>query len=294
MVKVLVLGGTRFFGVHLVETLIKMGLDVTIATRGRSKDSFSGKVKRITFDRSNLLCFKNTFKGTKWDVVFDQICYSSEDAYNAIEVFTDKTKKYVLTSSNAVYSFKESELREEDFNPYLYKIKKGSRETFTYQEGKRQSEAVLFQEAPFPVVAVRFPIVLGENDYTNRLNFHIQKVTKNEELYFHNMNAATNFISEKEAGQFLAWCSLQDVEGPINACSNHPISLAEVVTFIENETKQTALIAKKEDKKNLSPFSIPLNWVMCNKKAQLKGFIFTDVYEWLPKLIRKVVINSRA
>lgn len=32
--KVLVLGGTRFFGKHLVETLLQDGHDVTIATRG--------------------------------------------------------------------------------------------------------------------------------------------------------------------------------------------------------------------------------------------------------------------
>ncbi|MDD3224541.1 MAG: NAD-dependent epimerase/dehydratase family protein [Clostridium sp.] len=51
--KVLVLGGTRFFGVHMVENLIKKGHQVTIATRGNKKDNFGAKVKRIIVDHTD-------------------------------------------------------------------------------------------------------------------------------------------------------------------------------------------------------------------------------------------------
>ncbi len=37
--RVLVLGGTRFFGKHLVAALLQAGYDVTIATRGITEDS---------------------------------------------------------------------------------------------------------------------------------------------------------------------------------------------------------------------------------------------------------------
>ena len=45
--KVLVLGGTRFFGIHLVDELLKSNCDVTIATRGLTSDSFGNKVKEV-------------------------------------------------------------------------------------------------------------------------------------------------------------------------------------------------------------------------------------------------------
>lgn len=51
--KVLVLGGTRFFGKHLVEYLLQAGHDVTIATRGVTEDSFGNEVKRIIVDRED-------------------------------------------------------------------------------------------------------------------------------------------------------------------------------------------------------------------------------------------------
>ncbi len=45
--KVLVLGGTRFFGIHLVDELLKSNCDVTIATRGLTSDSLEIKLKEL-------------------------------------------------------------------------------------------------------------------------------------------------------------------------------------------------------------------------------------------------------
>ena len=52
--NILVLGGTRFFGVHMVNALLENGHDVTIATRGKASDYFGDKVRRIILDRSNI------------------------------------------------------------------------------------------------------------------------------------------------------------------------------------------------------------------------------------------------
>ena len=60
--KVLVLGGTRFFGIHLVDELLKSNCDVTIATRGLTSDSFENKFKRILFVRHYVfIIFINVF-----------------------------------------------------------------------------------------------------------------------------------------------------------------------------------------------------------------------------------------
>ena len=51
--NVLVLGGTRFFGKHLVNELLAQGMKVTIATRGKTPDSFGSSVERLIFDRED-------------------------------------------------------------------------------------------------------------------------------------------------------------------------------------------------------------------------------------------------
>lgn len=45
--KILVLGGTRFFGIHMVNELLSKGHDITIATRGKVSDGYGSKVKRV-------------------------------------------------------------------------------------------------------------------------------------------------------------------------------------------------------------------------------------------------------
>ena len=42
--RILVIGGTRFFGLRLVEGLLEAGHAVTLATRGRAADPFGGRV----------------------------------------------------------------------------------------------------------------------------------------------------------------------------------------------------------------------------------------------------------
>lgn len=148
MKKVLVLGGTRFFGVHLVEALLNEGIEVTVATRGNTAHVFSKKVNHMVIDRSSLLADKEKLQSEKWDVVFDQICYASRDALDAVEVFNGHTKKYVLTSSKSVYEGKELS-KEEDFIPEKHSIVMGTKENFTYAEGKRQAEAVFFSTRSF-------------------------------------------------------------------------------------------------------------------------------------------------
>ncbi|MGC5324310.1 hypothetical protein [Brevibacillus sp. SYSU BS000544] len=51
MKSAIVLGGTLFFGKHLVQDLLDFGFEVTIATRGKTPDPFGDKVKRIQLDR---------------------------------------------------------------------------------------------------------------------------------------------------------------------------------------------------------------------------------------------------
>ena len=70
--KVLVLGGTRFFGKHLVEALLQEEHDVTIATRGVTEDSFGSAVKRIIIDREDGKLLEKCLEGKSYDIVYDK------------------------------------------------------------------------------------------------------------------------------------------------------------------------------------------------------------------------------
>ncbi|WP_216827779.1 NAD-dependent epimerase/dehydratase family protein [Alkalihalobacterium elongatum] len=289
MKTALVLGGTMFFGKKLVERLLDEGVDVTIATRGQVKDQFGDRVERLIIDRENRSTLETAFS-QHFDIVFDQSCFSPQEAMDVCEVLEGKISKLVFTSSGAVYDFGVNKV-EGDFNPYKFPISKlkGRREykgIFGYQEAKRMAEAVYFQKASFPVVAVRLPIVVGEDDYTERLKYHVDKVAKGEPLHIPNINNILGFITSDEAAAFLYELGQNSFEGPINGAAPDDLSFRELMQRIEEIVGKRAVYTDGKNQQTMSPYALPDSYSLCSKKAEQIGFTFKRVNEYLPQLVQ--------
>ena len=274
--------------------LVENGNDVTIATRGKTEDLFGKKVNRLVVDRGDFQSLKSAVGESKWDIVYDNICYSSKEALEACEIFSGKAKHYILTSTLSVYEFGNGGKKEEDFIPYSYPINIGTSKDFSYSEGKRLAEAVFFQKADFPVSAIRFPIVLGLDDYTKRLHFHIQQVKDEKPIGLPNEQARMSFITSDEAASFLYWLGNQQLEGPINACSNGELSLREILSIIEEHVGKKAIIAQPTVEENRSPFGVPDHWYMDTKRAEEAGFVFQALRNWFPELVRELFSQMKS
>lgn len=292
MKNILVLGGTRFFGRELVEFLIEEGHNVAIMTRGKSGNPFGDKVEHLIGDRSNKEDLAKIMEGRTFDIVYDNICYSPNEAFAFCEVFNGKIGKLVFTSTLSTYEMDGKAKSETDFDPFHYAIRLGDSKDFTYGEGKRQAEAVFFKYAKFPVVAVRFPIVMGENDYTHRLHFHVERIADGEPIGFLNMHAEMSFIQATEAAQFLKWAGFSEAEGPYNATASGKISLSNLIKLIEEATGKSAKIALVGNDEIRSPYAIPSSWYMTNEKAINSGFQFTNLHDWLKPLIEAIASNK--
>ena len=79
--KILVVGGTRFFGIPMVNALLKKQHDVTIATRGNSKISFDGEVSQVIFDKTDPESVRAALGNQTFDLIIDKIAYSSNEVY---------------------------------------------------------------------------------------------------------------------------------------------------------------------------------------------------------------------
>lgn len=289
MKKILVIGGTRFFGKRLVEKLLQQQHELTLITRGKLPEIFQGKVQHLQCDRTDKSALINAIGDRQFDLVYDNVNFTPQDAKEAVEIFKGKTSRYIFTSTLSVHEADGIPKIEEDFNPTTYPIFLGERTEFTYAEGKRQSEAVFFQQASFPVVAVRFPIVMGEDDYTKRLLFHTERIKNHQAISFMNIDANMGFISAEEAAEFLVWVGQEKFEGPIHAAANGLISNKELVQLIEEISGQQATIALAGVEDTKSPYSIPKSWYMKTNFAQKLGFEFSDLHNWLPTLIKNIL-----
>ncbi|MFJ3386145.1 NAD-dependent epimerase/dehydratase family protein [Lysinibacillus sp. NPDC086135] len=288
--NILVLGGTRFFGKKLVELYIQNGHSVTILTRGQSGNPFGTKVKQLIVNRDDADSLSHALSNTAWDIVYDNICYSPNEAHKICGILESKTKKFVFTSTLSTYEIDGIVKTEEDFNPYDYEVRMGNREEFSYGEGKRQAEAVLFKEATFPVVAVRFPIVMGENDYTRRLHFHVERVLQEQPISLPNIAAKMSFITDDEAAAFLYFAGITPIEGPYNATAAGAISLKDLLGLIEKTTGKSAKISLVgNDEMSQSPYGVRADWYMSTTKAEAAGFTFSQLHDWLPTLVKTLV-----
>ena len=288
--NILVLGGTRFFGKKLVELCIENGHVVTILTRGQSGNPFGTAVKQLMVNRDDRDALENALAHTTWDIVYDNICYSPNEAHTICELLKGKTKKLVFTSTLSTYEVDGKMKKEEDFDPYHYQILMGDRNEFSYGEGKRQAEAVLFKEASFPVVAVRFPIVMGEHDYTRRLHFHVERILHDQPISLPNIDAQMSYITDEEAANFLYFAGMTPIEGPYNATASGAMSLKELLALIEEKSGKRAKISLVGgDEESQSPYGVPADWYMTNAKAEKAGFTFSQLHDWLPKLVNTLV-----
>lgn len=291
MKKVLVLGGTRFFGKKLVNLLID-DAEVTIANRGITADAFGNRVTRIQFDRENYASLHSTVGSSDWDIIYDNICYSPQAAQDAVEIFKGRVNRYLFTSTMSVYEQGNRRICESEFDPFIYPIQLGNREDFTYAEGKRLAEAVFFQRASFPVCAVRFPVVLGSDDYTQRLKFHIDRVRDGKLIGIPNIAAVMSYISSDEAAKFLEWLGNQEMQGVVNACSAGEFSLKDILTLIEEAVGKAAITESDTQSKDLSPLAIADAWYMDTSKAVEAGYSFQHITTWFPNLVKELTLNE--
>lgn len=285
MNKVLILGGTKFFGKRLAEKLEELGADLTIATRGNSDVSFLKNAKHVKVDRSDKDSMERAFAESSWDVIYDQICFTPEQAEYAVEVFAGKTKRYIFTSTLSVYEMNEqAEKNETAFDPYTYQVNYEKNEKLNYGEGKRRAEAVFFQKADFPVAAVRPPIVLGEDDYTERLHDHVRRVMNGSEIGIDDLQIKLSFVDSDDLAGFLLWSGDQDFTGPINASSPDQITLAELIDTVEKAAGKKAKITKG-DKGTASPMNFPVSFYQNTERAANLGYHFRPLSAWFQPLV---------
>ena len=67
--KVLVIGGNRFFGKKLCHLILKDHHELTILNRGNEEDDLGDQVDRIICDRNNFSQMETLIGTQKWDIV---------------------------------------------------------------------------------------------------------------------------------------------------------------------------------------------------------------------------------
>ena len=185
--RILVIGGTRFMGYHLVWRLLAAGHRVTVLNRGQSPDPFSNRVARIHVDRRSDE-FSLAVRQQNFDAVVDFLGYNANDAQRVVDALRDCTGHYLFISSGAAYLARagakvpcSQSLTEDDY-PGPLSLQPTTAEdlaSWRYGAGKRAAETVLmdaYATSHFPVTILRLPIVNGERDPDRRMESYLWRI----------------------------------------------------------------------------------------------------------------------
>ncbi|MER7861459.1 NAD-dependent epimerase/dehydratase family protein [Amycolatopsis japonica] len=276
MKKVLVLGGSRYFGRGVVERLRDAGLDVTVLNRG-STPAPSG-VAQLIADRDDEAGLKAAVGSRSFDVVLDQVCYTPVQAEIARRVL--RADRYVMTSTIEVYDQVRTEtpMTEALVTPTTVDLELPE---YEYGEGKRQAEAV-FSTGDTPFVPVRVAHVLGGEDFTGRLRHYVERLDAGDTVDIHADPRPSTFIHAREIADFLTWATLADFTGPVNAGSHGELSVLDLAAAISAEPGFRVV------EQDASPFSFDRYAVLDTSRATGLGFSFSTTTDWLGEAVEEL------
>jgi len=174
--NVLVLGGTRFVGRHIVEGLVAAGHVVSVFTRGRSVDDLPASVERLHGDRDQGASGLAALAGRSWDACVDVSGYTPTQVRPCVERLAGAVRRYVFVSTVSVYDdSRDVPIRES------HALLPGATEEVTEITGetygplKVTCERIVGDAFGNRCTILRPQIVAGPHDPTGRHTYWVQR-----------------------------------------------------------------------------------------------------------------------
>jgi 2'-hydroxyisoflavone reductase len=186
--KLLIIGGTRFLGRHLVTAALARGHDVTLFNRGNY--SIDADLETIEGDRHTEL---HKLNGRRWDVVVDTSGHLPRAVRAAAEALADSVNRYVFISSQNAYAdvsvpdiaedYPLGTLTEEQLNE-ANAIDTAGQPSYGRLYGglKALCERAAEDVMPNRVLALRPGLIVGPYDYSDRFTYWVVRVAAGGEV----------------------------------------------------------------------------------------------------------------
>ena len=177
--KLLILGGTKFLGRHLVEAALASGHEVTLFNRGRNNPELFPEVEKLRGDRDGGL---DALRGRRWDAVVDTSGYLPRVVRASAELLADSIGMYVFISSMSVYADFSQPNNE---NSPVGTLEDETSEEITgetYGPLKALCEKALEDVMQGRALHVRAGLIVGPYDPTPRFPFWTARVARGGEV----------------------------------------------------------------------------------------------------------------
>jgi 2'-hydroxyisoflavone reductase len=178
--KILILGGTKFLGRHLVDAALRRRHEVTLFNRGLTDPNLFPDLETILGDRGQDI---EKLSGREWDAVVDVAGYVPRIVRMSAQALEKGIKRYVFISSISVYAdFKKAGMDE---SYPVGKLEDGSVEEITgetYGPLKALCEKTVQEVYGDRALLIRPGLIVGPHDPTDRFTYWPMRVKRGGDM----------------------------------------------------------------------------------------------------------------
>ncbi|HYE14573.1 MAG TPA: NAD-dependent epimerase/dehydratase family protein, partial [Pyrinomonadaceae bacterium] len=177
--RLLILGGTKFLGRHLVDAALGRGARVTIFNRGRHDPGPFPQVEWLRGDRDGGL---DSLRGREWDAAVDTSGYVPRVVGASAELLAGSVGLYVFVSSISVYGDFSRPVDEDSPTATMPDETVEEITGETYGPLKALSERAAERSMPGRTLVIRPGLIVGPHDPTVRFSYWTARVARGGEV----------------------------------------------------------------------------------------------------------------
>ena len=168
--NILIIGGTRFLGRHLVDSALARGHQVTLFNRGQTNPNLFPNIETIIGDREHDI---EKLSDLTWDAVMDTCGNMPRIVHESAVGLERSVKRYVFISSISAYadeSYGKIGLTEDD-PPAPLSDESDDNTPETYGPRKTRCEKYVQDVYKDRALIIRPGLIVGPNDPTDRFTY---------------------------------------------------------------------------------------------------------------------------
>ncbi|HEX6729884.1 MAG TPA: NAD-dependent epimerase/dehydratase family protein [Pyrinomonadaceae bacterium] len=278
--KLLILGGTRFVGRHLVNAALARDHEITLFNRGTHSPPVSTSIETVYGDRNRDL---PKLQGRRWDAVIDTCGYLPRTVKASAEILSHSVEEYVFISSISVYADVSvpgvdetaslATLTTEQLEQANAIDSSGLVSAVTYGKMygglKALCERAVDESPPNRVLIIRPGLIVGPYDYTDRFTYWVARVAQGGEVLAPGRpERYVQFIDVRDLAEWIVRMVERNQTGTYNA-NGLPGKLT-----MENVLEECRLVTETD---------ASFTWVSENFLKQEKVAAWGEMPLWLPE-----------
>jgi 2'-hydroxyisoflavone reductase len=257
--RILIMGGTRFVGRHVVEVALRRGHEVSLFNRGQHNPGLFPEAEHLTGDRNSDL---RSLRGRHFDAVIDSSAYRPEQVAVLLDALAEAPRHYTFVSTLSVYASFSSRSTYDEQSAVL-----ASGES--YGALKARTEQTLLSGLPGRATIVRPGLIVGPHDPTGRFTYWVRRMDRGGRVLVPGRpDRPLQFIDVRDLAEWLVKVTEQAETGVFNAV--RPTGSVTMSQFLE--------ACQKEAKK-----AVELHWFDDTTVSATGIAPWTELPLWIPE-----------